>query len=166
LYRNEQSFNIIFASAMRRDYSINPSLTGIKPGVIWSYENPSKLLTFDDNHPLDVSSNKCNSSSFCVWYISPLWEFNDTDNTQYALLGEVDKWTVVSRQRFTSIVINTENTQTIISLEGSLAGIVQLSLYHSVMKIVSLKCFLSPTTGQARLVITPSRIVCSGADNE
>ena len=115
-----------------------------------------------NNHPLDISANKCDNSSFCLWYISPLWQFNDANNTKYALLGESDKWTTVSRQRFTSINMNKENNQTTISLEGATAEIVQLLIYHSAMNIISLKCFLSPATGQAQLVITPSKITCSG----
>jgi hypothetical protein len=147
---------------MKRDYSLYPSLIDSQSGVMWSYENPSELSTFDNNHPLDISANKCDNSSFCLWYISPLWQFNDANNTKYALLGESDKWTTVSRQRFTSINMSKENNQTTISLEGATAEIVQLLVYHSAMNIISLKCFLSPTIGQAQLIITPSKITCSG----
>ncbi|CAF0898849.1 unnamed protein product [Rotaria sordida] len=78
---------------MQRDYLIYPLLIGTHSGVIWSYENPLELIIFDNNHPLDVSANKCNSSSFCLWYVSPLWQFNDVNNTTHALMGESDKWT-------------------------------------------------------------------------
>ncbi|CAF1150017.1 unnamed protein product [Rotaria sordida] len=81
---------------MQRDYLIYPLLIGTHSGVIWSYENPLELIIFDNNHPLDVSANKCNSSSFCLWYVSPLWQFNDVNNTTHALMGESDKWTFVS----------------------------------------------------------------------
>jgi hypothetical protein len=147
---------------MQRDYSVNPSLIGAQPGVIWSYENSTELKTFDDNHPLDVLANKCDDSSFCVWYVSPLWEFNDTNNTKYALLGESDKWTVVSRQRFTAIHTNAEKTQTTISLEGSVDEIVHLLVYHSAMNIVSVKCTFSSISIQAQLIISPTTVTCSG----
>ncbi|CAF1461010.1 unnamed protein product [Rotaria sordida] len=142
---NEQIFYIIFASTMQRDYLIYPLLIGTHSGVIWSYENPLELIIFDNNHPLDVSANKCNSSSFCLWYVSPLWQFNDVNNTTYALM---------------------EKTQTTIVLEGSAAEIVQLLVYHSAMNVLNLKCFLSPITGQAQLVVTPSRVTCSGVNGD
>jgi hypothetical protein len=64
----------------------------------------------DNIHPLTVSANKCNNSSFCLWYLSPLWNFSDSSNTTYALLGELNKWTAVSRQRFLSLTTNIERT--------------------------------------------------------
>lgn len=72
LYRNELSFHAIFASAMRNDYSIIPSLIGAPSGIVWFYDNPSQVKTFDQDDPLIVSANQCNSSSFCAWYTSPL----------------------------------------------------------------------------------------------
>jgi hypothetical protein len=146
---------------MKRDYSIYPSLIDAQSGIIWSYENPSDLKTFDDDHPLDVLANKCDNSSFCVWYLSPLWQFNDTNNTKYALLGESDKWTVVSGQRITSINTDVGKTLTTISLEGSAGEIVNLLVYHSTMNIVNVKCSISSTTGQAKLIISPSKVTCS-----
>ncbi len=149
---------------MQLDYSINPSLIDAQSGVIWSYENPSEVNTFDNDHPLIVSVEKCNNSSFCVWYVSPLWQFNDANNTKYALLGESDKWTVVSRQRISSINTDVGKTQTTVSLEGSAGEGVNLSVYHSGMNVVNVKCTLS-TTGQAQLIISPSKVTCSGANS-
>jgi len=150
---------------MKRDYSIYPSLIDAQSGIIWSYENPSDLKTFDNDHPLDVLANKCDNSSFCVWYLSPLWQFNDTNNTKYALLGESDKWTVVSGQRITSINADVGKTLTTISLEGSAGEIVNLSVYHSAMNIVNVKCSISSTTGKAQLIISPSKVTCSGVNS-
>lgn len=150
---------------MQRDYVIYPSSIGAQSGVIWSYDNPLVLETFDANHPLDISASNCNAASFCIWFISPVWQFDDVNATKYALLGESDKWTAVSQQRFTSIVTNTEKSQTIIVLEGSEAEIVQILVYHSAMNVLSVKCFLSAKSGQAQLIITPSNITCSGMDS-
>lgn len=147
---------------MRRDYSIYPSHIKAQSGVVWSYKNPSTLATFDDTHSLDVVATSCNASSFCLWYISPLWQFQDANQTKFAFLGESDKWTAISRQRFTSINIDMKNSQTTISLEGSPAEIIQLSIYHSAKGVITLKCFLSPSTGQAQLVITPTTVTCFG----
>ncbi|CAF3961313.1 unnamed protein product [Rotaria sordida] len=83
---NNQTFHIIFASAMRRDYSVLPSMIGAQAGLIWFYDDPSTLTTFDETYPLAISANKCNDSSFCLWYLSPVWSFADPNNTQYALL--------------------------------------------------------------------------------
>jgi len=149
---------------MKRDYSLNPSLVNVQPGVIWSYENSSELKTFDNDHPLDISASKCDNSSFCLWYVSPVWQFNDANNTKYALLGESDKWTVVSRQRITSINTDATKTLTTISLEGSANEIVNLSVYHSAINIVNVKCAISSTTKQAQLIISPTRVSCSGVN--
>jgi hypothetical protein len=148
---------------MKQDYSINPLLLDSQSGVIWPYQNPSDLNPFDNQHPLDVSANKCDNSTFCVWYLSPLWQFNDANNTKYALLGESDKWTAVSRQRITSISTDAGKTLTTVSLQGSAGEIVNLSVYHAAMNVVSVKCSLS-STGQAQLIISPSKVTCSAAN--
>ncbi|CAF5095236.1 unnamed protein product, partial [Rotaria sp. Silwood1] len=120
---NNQTFYIIFASSMRKDYLIYPSMIKAQSGIIWSYENSTDISIFDDTHPLYISSNKCNNSSFCLWHISPLWQFNDVHHTQYAFMGELNKWTSVSRQRINSIDINFDQGQTAITIEGSLGEI-------------------------------------------
>ena len=148
---------------MKQDYSLNPSLLNAQPGLIWSYQNPSELNPFDDQHPLDVSANKCNSSTFCVWYLSPVWQFNDATKTKYALLGETDKWTVVSRQRITAISTDAGKTLTTVSLQGSSGEIVNLSVYHETLKVVNVKCSIS-SAGQAQLIISPTKVTCSGAN--
>ncbi len=144
---------------MQRDYLVYPSMVGAQAGVIWSYNDESTLSTFDDIHPLTVSANKCNDSSFCLWYLSPLWTFADSNHTQYALLGELNKWTAVSRQRFISLTTNTERTQTTIILHGAFSEMVQLLVYHSKLASVRVTCSLS--SGQAQLIITPSTVTCS-----
>ncbi|CAF1692886.1 unnamed protein product, partial [Rotaria sp. Silwood1] len=90
---NDRIFHIIFASAMKRDYTVYPSMIGSESGIIWSYDNAQITSIFDDTHPLEVSTSKCNDQSICLWYVSPLWQFNDPIRTKYALLGEWGKWT-------------------------------------------------------------------------
>ena len=146
---------------MIRDYSLTPSLLDAEPGVIWPYYNTSELSPFDEQHPLDVSAKNCGNATFCVWYLSPLWQFNDASSTKYALLGEYDKWTAVSRQRISSIKTDVTKTQTTISLVGAADEIVNLSVYHSVFNVVNVKCRISSSTGQGQLVISTSRVACS-----
>ena len=147
---------------MQQDYSLNPLLIDAQSGVIWPYQNSSDLNVFDDQHPLDVSASKCNNATFCLWYLSPLWQFNDANNTKYALLGEFDKWTAVSRQRITSIDTDAGKTLTTIALQGAAGEIVNLSVYHAAVNVVNVKCPLSSDKGQGKLIITPSKVTCSG----
>jgi hypothetical protein len=146
---------------MKRDYLVYPSMIGSEGGIIWSYDNVQVTSTFDDTHPLDVTAAKCNDLSICLWYVSPLWQFADSSRTKYALLGEQNKWTAVSQQRFTSIVTNTEKTQTTITLQGAAAESVQLGIYHHALSSSVITCQIPAGGGQARVVITPSNVVCA-----
>ncbi|CAF3564069.1 unnamed protein product [Rotaria socialis] len=157
----DRTFHIIFASAMKRDYTIYPSMIGSEGGIIWSYDNAQTTSTFDDTHPLDVLANKCDDLSICLWYVSPLWQFNGPMRTKYALLGEWGKWTAVSQQRFTSITTNKEKTQATITVQGVASEIVPVVIFHSVLHSVTVNCSISTLNGQANVVITPTNVVCS-----
>jgi hypothetical protein len=146
---------------MKRDYTIYPTMIGGESGIIWSYDNSQVTSTFDDTHPVDVLANKCDDLSVCVWYVSPLWQFNDPIQTKYALLGESNKWTAVSRQRFVSITTNIEKTQTTIVVQGVASEVVPVIVYHSTLRSVTVNCPISATSGQANLVITPTNVGCS-----
>jgi hypothetical protein len=135
-------------------------MIGAQAGLIWSYEDPSTITTFDGIHPLTVSANKCNDSSFCLWYLSPVWSFADPSHTQYALLGNLNKWTAVSRQRFPSFTTDAERTKTVFTiLGGTPTEMVELLVYHSTLGVVRLNCSLSCAEGE--LTITPSAVTCS-----
>ena len=136
-------------------------MIGSEEGIIWSYDNAQVTSKFDDTHPLDVSAAKCNDSAICLWYASPLWQFNDPVKTKYALLGEWNKWTAVSQQRVVSIITNTEKTQTTINLQGASSEAVQLAVYHPALPSTIITCRISPSNGQAQLVITPSNVICT-----
>ncbi len=152
---------MIFASAMKRDYTVYPSMIESESGIIWSYDNTQLISTFDDTHHLDVTASKCNDLSICVWYVSPLWQFNDAIHTKYALLGELNKWTAVSRQRFLSITTNTEKTQTTVVVQGAASETVPVVVYHGTLGSVTVNCPIPATNGVANLVITPTNAVCS-----
>jgi len=161
LFRNDQTFHVIFASAMKRDYSVHPSMIEFESGIVWSYDNVQVTSVFNDSLPVHVLASNCNDSAICVWYVSPLWQFNDPVRTTYALLGELNKWTAVSRQRFLSITTNTEKTQTTIVVAGVGSETVPVAVYHSNLQSVTVNCPISAQTGQANLVITPTNVVCS-----
>jgi hypothetical protein len=146
---------------MTRDYLVYPMMIGAQSGIIWSYNNSDVISTFDDVNPLNVSSNQCNNLSICLWYVSPLHSLNDSFGIQYALLGEKNKWTTVSQQRFTSIVTDTKNNEVTITVQGVSSEIVPVSVFHSTLLSVTVNCPISAITGQAHLVITVSNISCS-----
>jgi hypothetical protein len=146
---------------MKRNYSVYPSMIGGQSGIIWSYDTPTVQLPFDENHPLDVSAAKCHDLSICLWYVSPLWQFNDAAKTKYAFLGEWNKWTAVSQQRLVSIVTNTENTQTTVTLQGGPSEAIQVAVYHPSLPSAIVDCRIFQSNGQAQLVISPSTVICN-----
>jgi hypothetical protein len=146
---------------MKRDYAIYPSMIYSQPGIFWFYNNITKISSFNDTSPLDVSATICNDLTVCVWYISPVWQFSDSMQTKYALLGEWNKWTAVSRQRFLSITTNTENTETIIVIQGVISETVSVAVHHSTLQSMMVHCSISAASGQANLIITPTNVVCS-----
>ena len=130
-------------------------------GIVWFYNNTEEISIFNETTPLHVLSNQCDDSSICVWYLSPVWKFSDSMKTKYSLLGEINKWTPVSRQRFLSIEKNAENTETRIVIEGVKNEIVSIGIYHSIIKSSIVKCFVSNENGQVNLTITPTNVTCA-----
>ncbi len=136
---------------MKRDYSVYPSMIGGQSWIIWSYDTPAIRSPFDESHPLDVSA---------VWYVSPLWQFNDVAKTKYAFLGELNKQTAVSQQRIPSIDTNPEKTQTTITLQGERSERVQLAVYHPSLPSGIIECQISPGNAEGQLLISPSGLYC------
>ena len=160
-FRNSRNFHVIFASAMKKDYTVYPAMIEDREaGIIWSYDNAQVTATFDETHPLVVPASKCDDASFCLWYISSVWQFNDALHTKYALLGEYNKWTAVSRQRFVSITTNTENTRTTVAVQGAASELVPVVVYHTTLETQTVNCQLS-ASGHANLIITPTTTTCS-----
>ncbi|CAF4489606.1 unnamed protein product, partial [Rotaria sp. Silwood2] len=159
---DDKIFSIIFASSMRRSYSIKPSMIESSDGIIWSYDNPYNIYTFNENHPIFVSSQICNETSFCLWYSSPIWSFNDSLSTKYSFMGELNKWTFISQQRFTSFKINSQNTQMTIIVQGSQNELVDLLVYHSKFQsIIRLVCHFCDQNLKAKLIINVTHVICS-----
>lgn len=146
---------------MNRDYVVYPSMISSQSGIFWSYDNVTVVSPFDNTHPINVSTTKCDELSICVWYISPLWQFNDPIRTNYALLGELNKWTPISRQRFLSITTNTEKTQTTVIIQGVSKEIIQLGVYLEYFGSMIVNCSITNENGQVNLIITPTNAVCS-----
>jgi hypothetical protein len=122
LFRNNQTFQIVFASDMKRDYTIYPSMIYSQSGIVWFYNDAEKTSIFNGTQPLAVSS---------------------------------------SRQRFLSITINKENTQTTIAVQGIVSEIVSIVVYHSTLQSATVNCSITALNGQANLVITPTNVLCS-----
>ena len=146
---------------MKRDYTVYPSMIDAQPGIVWFYNNTEKISVFNETSPLGVQADRCDDLSICVWYLSPVWEFNDSMKTKYSLLGEINKWTSVSRQRFLSIEKNAENTETRIVIQGVKDEIVSIGISHSIFKSLIVKCLISNENGQGNVIITPSNVTCS-----
>ena len=147
---------------MKRDYTINPSMIAGQPDVIWSYDNPKDVKYFSESTPLDVSATQCNSSSICLWYVSPLVELSQSPQVQYSLLGEWNKWTAVSQQRFTSIMTDRQNGQATITIQGATGEIIPVIFFHSALSSITVNCSISTTSGgEAKITVTTSNIVCS-----
>jgi len=146
---------------MKRNYSIIPSMIGSSSGLIWSFDNPYELFTFDNNHPLQISKQICNDTSFCLWYNSPLWIFNDSQSTKYSFMGEINKWTFISRQRFSELNINSDNTQMTIIVHGVTNELVQLFIYHSKFKsIIQITCHFYNHKLKTQLIINSTNVIC------
>ena len=132
---------------MKRNYLVSPSLIGVRSGaVIWNYLNSSDVQMFDESSPLDVTVDRCNSVSICVWYVSPLIRLTSFSNTSYALLGEMNKWTAVSRQRILSIENQIHNNIALIDVLGVSNETVTIVVFHSVLHSVTVNCHIQPGT--------------------
>jgi hypothetical protein len=136
-FYNSVSQGELYSTRMKRDYTIYPSMIGAQSGVIWSYDNSEVVSTFDETNPLNVSSIQCHNSSICLWYVSPLQSLNDPSGSEYALLGEWNKWTAVSQQRFISIVTDPTKNQATITIQGVSSQTVSIVVFHSVLKSVT-----------------------------
>ena len=86
---------------------------------------------------------------------------NDGSSTQFALLGEQNKWTAVSRQRFSSIEVSAQTKEATVTVEGVANEIVPVIVYHSVLLSLTINCPISSVNGQAKLVVSTSNVVCS-----
>ena len=135
-------------------------MVGAHSGVIWSYNKSDVVLTFDMNNPLTVSTSQCNDLTFCLWYVSPLRSLNDSLGIHYALLGELNKWTAVSQQRYTSIVSDAKHNQAVITIEGVSSEMISVAVFHSKLHSVTVNCHITASSREAQIVITPTNVTC------
>ncbi|CAF4153879.1 unnamed protein product [Rotaria sordida] len=133
-------------------------MIGAQSEVIWSYDNPTAVSTFDDDHPLNVSATKCHDLSICLWYESPLIKFSSS--TKYALLGEWNKWTPMSSQRAVAIANEIGINLALITVQSLLSEVVPFLVFHSTLSIVNVTCRMHPDYGQARIVVSDSKVGC------
>lgn len=140
---------------MKRDYVIYPSMLGMKSGARLEHNGSPIAVLFDISHPLHIYADACSRSAACVWYVSPLWEFNDDPESIVAFLGDPRKSAPVSRQRFTSIVIEPEQSQAIITFQGVPNELVQIVTYIRGGGVLSLSCYVQQN-GTGWAIVNPS----------
>ncbi|CAF1149166.1 unnamed protein product [Rotaria sordida] len=155
-----QTFHIIFASAMKQDYSIYPSMIGGQSGMLWSYDDTTTILPFSDTNPLNISHCRCSVASMCLWYVSPLIELGDSE-IYYALLGEQNKWTAISQQRIISIANQPQNKIAIIRIQGAPGETVLMGFYHSDLKFITIGCRIPPDIDQIEIIISVADVICN-----
>ena len=138
-------------------------MISVNSGLVWFYNDTSILWNRSTRiHPIQILDIHCPSISLCLWYISPVWQFDDPTQTRYALLGEWEKWTAVSHQRFVSFSRNQENTQSTLTIEGSANELVRMYFYHSkASSPVLITCSISNESGQAQVVINAEGVRCT-----
>lgn len=161
MFSTNQTFHIVFASSMKQDYLVFPSMIGAQSGLVWPYNNPNDVRGFSAPIPINVLASECHNLSICLWYVSPLLSLNDSAGTQFALLGEWNKWTAVSQQRFKSIDTDTQKNEATITVEGVSGELVPVIIFHSALESVTVNCTIPATSNQAHVIVTASNVVCS-----
>ena len=113
---------------MKGDYTVYPSMIADRAEMVWSYDNPHAVSTFDETHSLNVSISQCHIVSFCRWYVPSLRSLNGSSGTQYALFDEWNRWMAVSQQRFTSIVTDPAKNKAIVTVQGVSSETISISI--------------------------------------
>ncbi|CAF1132035.1 unnamed protein product, partial [Didymodactylos carnosus] len=162
-------FYILFASNMKSNYDIYPQDLGISVPylslsyVAWSWNNPFELIKFNSNNSLSITKNACGTNdqnSFCLWYISPVFQFSQPSVSSYSLLGELNKWVPVSKQRFESLEVPKSNDRITFNVRGSSLEYTQFLVYsESLGGVIILPCQLS-SDGNGQIVITTQSAIC------
>ena len=146
---------------MKKDYGVSPLMIGAQSGLVWTYKDPVDVRSFSAAIPIRVSADNCDDTAICLWYTSPILPLNDPEDTRYALLGEPNKWTAVSQQRFKSIENDVQKQQTVITVEGVKGEVIPVHIFHSTLQVVQVNCTITSANDQANIVITASKVVCS-----
>jgi hypothetical protein len=149
---------------MKQDYVIYPSMLGMESGAIWYYTTSRQIDFFDKSNPLNIYADACSLLTVCIWYISPIWQFDGQAESAVAFMGDFGKWVPVSRQRFTSIVIDPKENQARVTYQGVFnerISIITFNPYSEEQSCVS--CFVN-RNGTGWAVITSTIITCTQID--
>ena len=159
-FSDGQTFYMIVASAMKKSYMIYPSMLKMRSGAIWYPLTSGSVEVFDESNPLKIYADACPRSVVCIWYISPMWQFDSDPNSGVALIGDFDKWTAVSRQRFTSIIIDDKQSQATVTYQGVSNERVSIFIFHSYGAMVVKACFVGQN-GTGWAIITSTIVTCT-----
>merc|ERR1711976_668592 len=88
--------------------------------------------------------SKLDARNFQVRYFSPLWTIN---NTQFSYLGELDKWTTVSKQRVNSIKLEIDDIRLSVLLTTKEAQTGRSFHYSQNDQVKSIQCQSNATEG-------------------
>ncbi len=153
IFRNNETFHVIFASGITRDYLVTPSMIGAQTGIICE-ERDWRGKIFSDANPLYVTEEDCGISKVCIWYVSPIWELSDTKNTiSYGLMGEFHKLTGVNRQRITSIIRDAKDGPITITCKGVFDEPVRLIFSYPDGEWALVSCWTSETSDVVRFIL-------------
>lgn len=144
---------------MTKDYTIYPSMIGAKPGVIYIEDGYTRPALFDESHPLTIPFDRCHELNLCVWYVSPVWQLKDY--SVWALLTDEDKWAGISKQRYKSIVHDTEKNQIIITAQGEFDEPVRPIFSIGFDTIAVPSCWPSDTNDTVRFILTTHGVDCA-----
>ncbi|XP_071096800.1 uncharacterized protein [Haliotis cracherodii] len=101
----ELKFGIIFASNLQGSYAITPSTAGFTfefpKSKIFNAKDPREQHDFSEDKPFTLTG--CTADTFCLYYTSPVISLN---NKEVLILGELDKWIPMSRQRVINVTLS------------------------------------------------------------
>ena len=141
---------------MKQDYVIYPSMLGIDSGAIWDRTGASTISVFDQSNPLTIYADACPLLTVCLWYVSPIWQFDG----EVSFMGELSKWTPVSRQRFTSIAIDTKENQARVTFQGVPDERVPIVTFYPPEGWAITSCFVGQN-GTGWAIITSGILTCT-----
>ncbi|XP_067661779.1 uncharacterized protein [Haliotis asinina] len=99
------TFGIIFASNLQGSYAITPSIAGFTfeyaKSKIFNAKDPRQQQDFSDDKPFTLTG--CTADTYCLYYTSPIITLN---NKEVLIMGELDKWIPMSRQRVLNVTVS------------------------------------------------------------
>ncbi|XP_067660687.1 uncharacterized protein [Haliotis asinina] len=99
----DQVYGIIYVSGLNRTFDITPTSAGIgfeyPVSKIFSAANPTKHYDFSDSKPFSIPPCQLD---FCMYYTSPVINYK---NREVFVLGELDKWVPMSRNRIVNVTV-------------------------------------------------------------